>query len=295
MFSRTTTSNRAGWRISRIDIASKRKIQETPKLRGLSIIPSLFTIGNIFCGCFSIISVLQGNFDSAAVAIGVGYVLDGLDGRIARLTNTASDFGMELDSLADIITFGVAPAILAFSWGMGSFKVVPGDDIIKHLREFGWFATFAFVLCGTLRLARFNIQSKKPADSGSKRFFVGLPIPAAAGIIAAIVHFGKQPILMVGSALLWYFLVTLVALLMISTVRYSSFKEFDMKKPRPRWLFVGIGAFIWATISYSEYVLLILAVVFVSSGPILKLFQFVRRFIPSAVAPSETVHGNIRN
>lgn len=273
----------------------KRKIRGTSKLQsGFSIIPSLFTIGNIFCGCYSIISVLKNNFDHAALAIGFGYLLDGLDGRIARLTNTASEFGMELDSLADIVTFGVAPAILAFSWGLGAFKGAAGDTV-KHITQFGWFATFAFVLCGTLRLARFNVQSKKPSDSSSKRFFVGLPIPAAAGIIAAIVHFGKEPIQVIGSALLWYFLVTIVAFLMISTVRYNSFKEFDMKKPRPRWLFLMLGAWIWAVISYSEWVLLIMAVVFVSSGPIMKLAQFVRRFIPSAVGSTETAHGNIRH
>src|SRR5215467_1140802 len=121
-----------------------REIRETTRLQSrLSVIPSLFTIGNIFCGCFSIISVLKGNFDQAALAIGVGYVLDGLDGRIARLTHTTSDFGMELDSLADIVTFGVAPAILAFSWGLGSFKGWP-VDIVNHVTQFGWFATFAF-------------------------------------------------------------------------------------------------------------------------------------------------------
>jgi CDP-diacylglycerol--serine O-phosphatidyltransferase len=272
----------------------RRRIRGTRLQSGLSVIPSLFTIGNIFCGCFSIISVLKGNFDTAALAIGVGYVLDGLDGRIARLTNTASEFGMELDSLADVVTFGVAPAILAFSWGLGSFKGDSGD-MVKHVTQFGWFATFAFVLCGALRLARFNIQSKKPQDTSSKRYFVGLPIPAAAGMIAAIVHFGKQPILQVGSALEWYFLITLVAFLEISTIRYYSFKEFDMKKPRPRWLFVAIGALIWSIIFYSEYVLLLMAVIFVSSGPILKLFHFVRRLLSPSVAPSETAHDNIRS
>src|SRR5689334_1529127 len=150
----------------------KRRIPARANLQsGLSIIPSLFTIGNIFCGCYAIISSLKGNFDNAAVAIGIGGVLDGLDGRIARMTNTASDFGLELDSLADVVTFGVAPAILAFSWGLGSFSGVEGDAV-KHVTQFGWFATFAFVLCGALRLARFNVQSKKPPEASSKRFFV---------------------------------------------------------------------------------------------------------------------------
>jgi len=273
----------------------RRRIRERANLRrGLSIIPSLFTIGNIFCGCFSIISALKGNFDNAAIAIGIGAVLDTLDGRIARLTKTTSEFGLELDSLADIVTFGVAPAILAFSWGLGAFEN-DKTNIVKHVTQLGWFATFAFVLCGALRLARFNLQSKKPQETGSKRFFVGLPIPAAAGMIAAVVHFLKQPILLVGSALLWYFLVTLVAFLMISTVRYYSGKEFDMKKSRPRWLFLATGAFIWSIIFYSEYVLLTLAIAYVSSGPILKLMQIVRRFLPASVTSSEPAHGNIRN
>jgi CDP-diacylglycerol--serine O-phosphatidyltransferase len=274
----------------------RRQIRERTHLQsGLSIIPSLFTIGNIFSGCYSIISVLRGNFDHAAIAIGIGAVLDGLDGRIARLTKTVSDFGLELDSLADVVTFGVAPAILAFAWGMGAFEATKGaTGIAKDVTQFGWFSTFAFVLCGALRLARFNMQSKKPPDTASKRFFVGLPIPAAAGVIASIVHFFKKPILDFGSALLWYFLVSVVALLMISTVRYYSFKEFDMKKPRPRWIFVAAGALIWAIIFYSESVLLSLAVVYVTSGPVFHLVRFVQRFFPGRVAPTEPVHGNIR-
>jgi CDP-diacylglycerol--serine O-phosphatidyltransferase len=261
---------------------------------GLSIIPSLFTIGNIFCGCFAIIASLKGNFDNAAIAIGIGGVLDGLDGRIARMTNTTSDFGLELDSLADVVTFGVAPAILAFAWGLGSFTGVPGDAV-KHVTQFGWFATFAFVLCGALRLARFNVQSKKPAEAGNKRFFVGLPIPAAAGLIASIVHFFKHQIQLVGSALLWYFLVASAAFLMISTVRYYSFKEFDMKKPRPRWAVVAAGALIWSILFYSEYVLLVLAVAYVTSGPVARLVQIVRRVLSAGAKSSEPAHGNIRN
>src|ERR1700730_13735188 len=123
--------------------------------RSLSIIPSLFTVGNIFCGYYTIISALRGNWDYAAVLIGFGYVLDGLDGRIARLTKTASDFGVQLDSLADVITFGVAPAILAFNWGFGASEGLDGIAA-KDIHQFGYFASFAFVMCGALRLARFN-------------------------------------------------------------------------------------------------------------------------------------------
>src|SRR4051812_6301912 len=196
--------------------------------RSLSIVPSLFTIGNIFCGYYAIISTLRGQWDYAAILIGFGYVLDGLDGRIARLTNTTSDFGVQLDSIADVVTFGVAPAILAFSWGFGQIEGIDGT-VAKHVHQLGSVASFAFVVCGALRLARFNIQTKKPPEAGSKRYFVGLPIPAGAGVIASVVHFFKTPTLQVGSAMLWALLILLVAFLMISTVRYSSFKELDVK------------------------------------------------------------------
>src|SRR5580704_6267211 len=161
----------------------KRKIPERVSLRsGLFIIPSLFTLGNIFCGYYAVLSAHRGHYDNAALAIGVGVILDGLDGRIARLTKTTSDFGLELDSLADFATFGIAPAMLAFSWGLGSFDKTQGS-MVHHVTQFGWFATFAFVICGALRLARFNIQSKRPQETAPKRYFVGLPIPAGAGII----------------------------------------------------------------------------------------------------------------
>src|SRR5262249_9306815 len=122
--------------------------------RSFSIVPSLFTIGNIFCVFFSIISTLRGNWDYAAILIGVGYILDGLDGRIARLTKTASDFGLQLDSLADVITFGVAPAILAFNWGFSAMESLDGS-VAKHVHQLGTVASFAFVVCAALRLARF--------------------------------------------------------------------------------------------------------------------------------------------
>src|SRR5437867_6402550 len=184
-----------------LDRRPRRRIQDRPRIRrSLSIVPSLFTIGNIFCGYYSVISTLRGNWDDAAVLIGIGYILDGLDGRIARLTKTASDFGLQLDSIADVITFGVAPAMLAFSWGFGASEGIEGS-VARHVHQLGSLATFAFVVCGALRLARFNLQAKKPAETTSKRYFVGLPIPAGAGMIAAIVHFFKSPTLMIGSAL----------------------------------------------------------------------------------------------
>lgn len=261
---------------------------------GLSIIPSLFTIGNIFCGYYAVIATLRQNYDYAAIAIGVGTVLDMLDGRIARLTKTASDFGVQLDSLADVLTFGIAPAMLAFSWGLGSTEGIEAT-VARHVRQLGWLATFAFVVCGALRLARFNTQaSRKTEEAPSKRYFAGLPIPAGAGMIASVVHFFKTPILLIGSALLWCFLILLVAFLMISTVRYSSFKELDLRKLRPRTTLFGTAMFIGLIIFYSEIVLLSLTTVYVSSGPIMHLVQTVRHFLPSRVSRSEPVHGNIK-
>src|SRR5688572_17608920 len=157
---------------------------------GLSILPSLFTIGNIFCAYYSVMSTLNQKYDQAAIAIGVGYILDGLDGRVARLTNTTTEFGAQLDSLADVLTFGIAPAILAFAWGIdwmggargAALNLATVNPTEQHVRSLGWLMTFGFVICGALRLARFNVQAQKPVDSTAKRYFVGLPIPAGAGL-----------------------------------------------------------------------------------------------------------------
>jgi CDP-diacylglycerol---serine O-phosphatidyltransferase len=278
------------------DKRPRRRIRDRAKIQnGLSIIPSLFTVGNIFCGYFAIISTLRGNFDYAAIAIGVGTVLDTLDGRIARLLKTASEFGVQLDSIADVLTFGAAPAMLAFAWGLTSTEGIEAN-IAQHVRQLGWLATFAFVVCGALRLARFNIQSaKKTADASSRRYFVGLPIPAAAGTIAAVVHFVKEPILLIGSALLWCFLILLIAFLMISTVRYYSFKEFNPRKYGTRFALFATAMLIGLVIFYSEIVLLLLATIYVGSGPVMKLVQVVRRFLPSRVASGEPAHGNIKS
>jgi len=272
-----------------------RSQKQTSIHRSLSIVPSLFTIGNIFCGYYSITSTLHGEWDRAAVLIGIGYILDGLDGRIARLTKTASDFGVQLDSIADVVTFGAAPGILAFSWGFGA-GAGPEALVAKH-DNFGFLATFAFVVCGALRLARFNVQTKKPAETSAKRYFVGLPIPAGAGMIAAVVHFFKTNALMSGSASFWWgVLIVVLAFLMISTVRYSSFKEFDVKKAKPSLALAAIAMLIGLIIFYSEEMLLAMATIYVSSGPMMNLLQTVRRSVPGGVrAPSESAHGNIKS
>jgi CDP-diacylglycerol--serine O-phosphatidyltransferase len=266
--------------------------KEKKPLRGLSILPSLFTIGNIFCAYYSVMSTLNGKYDQAALAIGAGYVLDGLDGRVARVTGTSTEFGAQLDSLADVLTFGIAPAILAFSWGIEWMSGNPELHNIQlnpyeqHIRSGGWIVTFAFVICGALRLARFNVQAQKPVDPAAKRYFVGLPIPAGAGLIASVVHFAKDPISSPGSSLLWCVLIGVTAFLMISTIRYHNFKHLGIFSRRPRVVLVTAALLIGLIFRYSEVMLLLLAVTYVSSGPLGKLHSMVRK-LPIHVTPPE--------
>src|SRR5438477_8723348 len=179
----------------------KRRLEDRPprKLRkGMYILPSLFTTANIAAGYYAILQVTHGNFtdfwhfDNAAKAIGFAVLFDGLDGRIARMTKTASDFGRELDSLADVITFGVAPALLAWMWGFRMLRFFSSAAIMARMVQLGAIASFLFMIAGASRLARFNITSNpQPTNPGrpGKKYFVGMPIPAAAGVIAAVVHF----------------------------------------------------------------------------------------------------------
>ena len=235
--------------------------------RGLFVLPTLFTVGNLFCGYLSIWSSIRGTFETAALLIIGAGVLDALDGRVARLTNSTSEFGEEYDSLADLVSFGVAPAVLAYSWGLSDFA------------RLGWMASFLFVVCGSMRLTRFNIQTRVV----DKRFFVGLPIPAAAGTLASLVLATPEPLLdrifMTGLLLLTFIL----SYLMISTIRYRSFKDLDLKRRRPAWILPAI-AIVFAVIAYRPpLALLTIAVVFAASGPIARLYAFVRRK-PAAAA-----------
>src|SRR6266853_5735130 len=181
------------------EIPRRRQEDRPPrKLRkGMYILPSLFTTANIAAGYYAILQVTHGNFtdfwhfDNAAKAIGFAVLFDGLDGRIARMTKTSSDFGRELDSLADVITFGVAPAMLAWSWGFRQLPAVLAPQLLSKLGQLGAIASFLFLMAGTSRLARFNItDNPQPSNPGrpGKKYFVGMPIPAGAGVIAAVVH-----------------------------------------------------------------------------------------------------------
>lgn len=244
--------------------------------RGMYIIPSLFTSGNIAAGYFAITQSLQGSvqepqhFNYAALAIGFAIPFDALDGRIARMTKTTSDFGKELDSLADVITFGVAPSLLAFTWGFQTLPMAMDPVRRQHVVQWGAFVCFLFLLCGAGRLARFNIGTnllpKNPGRPGRK-YFVGMPIPAAAGVIAAVVHFfSGTPVPNWRVAVMWMALVFIVGLLMVSTWRFWSGKEIDLAARHPFQRIVLFGLAIYATVVFSQYVLLALAAIYTFSG-----------------------------
>lgn len=275
-----------------------REAQRKGRLRkGMYLLPSIFTAANIAAGYYAIVQTLQGSqslgqtiqgsqpdfwhFDFAAKAIGVAVVADGLDGRIARLTHTTSDFGRELDSLADVITFGVAPSLLAWVWG---FRMLPefGDpDLHTKFVQFGLIACFIFLVAGASRLARFNIQvNPQPSNPGrpGRKYFVGMPIPAGAGVVAAVVHFGKgRPLGSWWLAPIWLVVLVMVGFLMVSTWRFPSFKDLHLSRRHPFQTFFLIcvpGALIWF---FSEYVLFILAAAYMLSGIFTRFAWIIRR------------------
>jgi len=255
--------------------------------KGMYILPSLFTAANIAAGYYAIAQSMLGDaqsawhFDHAAKAIGVAVVADGLDGRIARMTNTTSDFGRELDSLADVITFGVAPAILAWIWGFRMLADAPSLEFHTRVVQLGLIATFIFLVAGASRLARFNIQNNpQPSNPGrpGRKYFVGMPIPAAAGVVAAVVHLDRgQPLPYWWLAPVWLGILVLVAFLMVSTWRFYSFKDLNMRSRHPFQVLIlicGVVALVWF---YSEYVLFILAISYMLSGIMTRFSYAVRR------------------
>ena len=240
-------------RIARVPL--KPRVPSAQLKKGVYLIPSLFTTGNIICGFFSIVSTFSGQYLQAAVFIILAHLLDGLDGYVARLTRTTSQFGIEFDSLADLVSFGVAPAILVYYWAL-----VPWGT-------WGWLAGSLYVVCGALRLARFNVQIK----TVEKSHFVGLPIPAAAEMIAA-------------TTLMYYFLggegatnkqiilllvIYLLAGLMVSNFQYFSFKQLNLKKRHPFWILVSAVLFIKLTIAEPQIMFFTVFLLYTLSGPLL--------------------------
>lgn len=235
--------------------------------RGIYILPSLFTTGNIFCGFYAFIAVLNNEFYMAAWAIVLAIVFDGLDGRVARFTNTTSKFGVQYDSLADIISFGMAPAFMVYAWKL------------KPFGRLGWMAAFLFLICGALRLARFNTM-EPDADS---HFFQGLPIPAAAALTATIVILSEDQIFVQVPPTFLAILVYVLAFLMVSNLKYPTFKKFGIKKrvPFARFLFVVLALYIFATIP--RLALGFISITYILLGPLgYVVLLFKRKPVPEA-------------
>ena len=245
--------------------------------RGMYLLPSLFTCGNIAAGFFSITETIKAisgdaptHLDWAAIAIIFAIPFDTLDGRIARMTNTASEFGKELDSLADAITFGVAPALLALIWGFHFLPITENPQLLDHLHHAGAFICFLFLIGGVSRLARFNIshdaQPRNPGRPGRK-YFVGMPIPAAAGIVASTVHFvGGLPVPNWWVALLWLGMVGLCGFLMVSTWRFWSGKEINFSRAHPFQLLFVLAIVFYVMLRYSNVVFFAIGITYMFSG-----------------------------
>jgi CDP-diacylglycerol--serine O-phosphatidyltransferase len=267
--------------------ASQNRSKPRRLSKGMYILPSLFTTANIGFGYYAILQITHGSpvspthFDYAAKAIGLAFICDGLDGRIARITGTSSDFGKELDSLADVITFGVAPAMLAWMWGFQHLTAWSTPENLSKLVQLGGIASFLFLMAGASRLARFNItKNPQPSNPGrpGKKYFVGMPIPAGAGIIAAVVHFsGGEPITLWWTAMTWLLLIVAAAYLMVSTWRFYSFKDIDLQMRQPFRLIVVFGALFAGLWVFSRPLLFVLALTYMFSGVFWRLQWILRR------------------
>ena len=244
-----------------------RKRMTPPLRRGVYLLPNLVTTGGLFCGFFSVISTFREEYLIAAIAVLVAQVCDALDGRIARMTHTTSSFGVQYDSLSDVIAFGVAPGVLAYRWALEPWGA------------WGWLAASLYVTCGALRLARFNVQ----VDTVDKQHFVGLPIPAAAGVVATTI-------------LMYYFLggegatnkhITLLLLiyalagLMVSTVPYYSFKDLHLRHRQPFWLLIVGIIVVQVTIAEPQLMLFSIFSLYALSGPVMLLLRFRSTTAPS--------------
>ena len=248
-----------------------KKIPKVPFKKGIYILPSLFTTGNVFSGFYAFIAVMNEKFYFAAVAIVLAIIFDALDGRVARLTKTTSEFGVQYDSLADVISFGMAPALLAYAW------------VLKPFGRLGWMAAFLFLLCGALRLARFNVT--KPDTKGDS--FIGLPIPAAAAVIASIViafedifQTKLDPMIMVG-------VVYLLAFLMVSNIKYPAFKKFEFKKRVTFTRFMFVILFIYVLANVPREALFVLSFLYAVAGPGISIFHLFKN--PDAQNANETL------
>jgi CDP-diacylglycerol--serine O-phosphatidyltransferase len=240
----------------------KERLKREGMRKGVYLLPNLFTSASLFCGFFALLRTLQEDFHSAAILIIASGILDGLDGKIARYTNTTTRFGVEYDSLADVIAFCLVPGVLVFAWALEPFG------------RWGWLAAFLFVICGALRLAHFNVQS----DTVETRYFSGLPTPAAALFMAtAILVFYKIGDTGVSKHVTILIATYVLALLMVSTIKYYGFKDIELFRRKPfHWLVLAILLIIVIALE-PEYTLFGLFLIYVLSGPIITLALRRRR------------------
>jgi CDP-diacylglycerol--serine O-phosphatidyltransferase len=278
---------------------------QNPERRGLRkgvyLIPSLFTAANIAMGFYAVMAAVRGfqfvgngtpadlvqasiYLDNAAKAIGWALLFDMLDGRLARITKTTTEIGVQLDSIADVVTFGLAPAVLVYVWGYGA-TLQEGSS----LHSLAWFLSFMYLMCGGFRLARFNVQASRPRVLAEglvktdKKSFVGLPIPVAGGLIAAIIHFAPLPLVYYGTeraqiySLLLMAMVGTLGVLMVSTLRFSSFKAVGTRKRGMRTIILAGAALGMLIFLYSRYVLLILVIGYILNGLLGRVFGMFRR------------------
>lgn len=241
--------------------------------RGVYLLPNLVTTGSLFAGFYGIVNTMNGRYDIAAWFILISAVFDALDGKIARLTGTTSRFGVEYDSLADIVAFGVAPGLLMYSWAL------------KPFGKFGWLAAFLYVVCGALRLARFNVQ----VNTVESRRFVGLPIPSAAWMVASCVllfyHLGGTGTIRKVSVVL---LIYILAYLMVSNHNYNSFKDPELLRRQPFGFLVLAIILIIVIVAQPEIMLFTMASLYVISGPVSTVMKYFRKTPPSAAKPTNS-------
>ncbi len=245
--------------------------QSTPEVRrsrGVYLLPNLFTTAALFCGFYAIIAALHGRFEPAAVAVFIAMVLDGLDGRVARLTHTESEFGAQYDSMADLVSFGLAPALVMYEWALGSMV-----GMGPFLAKLGWLAAFFYTVMAALRLARFNVQ----IGSTDKRYFIGLPSPSAAAIVTGLVWFSTD-LGLTGLQMLWPALIVTIGAgaLMFSNILYFSFKQLDLRGPVPFVaVLIVVLIFVFTSIDPPK-VLFFGFLIYGLSGPVLFLWRWRR-------------------
>ena len=276
-----------------IPFEERRYRNQKLRRRGIFLIPSLFTVANLLCGYYAVVAALLGasetlnnlaratdNFDRAAKAIGFAILFDSLDGRLARLLKANTDFGVQFDSLADVVSFGIAPAILAYAWGLHGLPGY-GPGAYHDLAQLAWVCCLAFLICCAWRLARFNVQGMAP---GGSKYFIGMPTPASAGMIAALVHGFKQPLHDWRWSVAWFLLAAGLGALMTSTIRYYSFKDIPLTRKQPSLAIVLICLLLGIIWRYSEYALVIMASAYAVVGLTLHLVRFFRHRLVSRTA-----------